>query len=364
MKRVGKALLITLMSIIGVLLATFVLFVVKSPGKLEPMTDASGKVIVGSLVEKNFIEIGGVRQGFFIRTENPANPVLLFLHGGPGSPSLPYSIPYESSERLEKYFTVCYWEQRGAGMSYSESTDPASMTVEQIVEDARQMTEYLQKRFKQEKIYLMGHSFGSYLGIKIIDQYPENYLAYIGIGQISNQLESEKLALNYMLQHAAEINDNKALEKLKQFDKQTANFPSDDWWVARSQLLNKYGVGTAHQNFSIGGLIKDVLFFKGYTFSEKINYIKGSFFSSNLFNNTINDNLFESSASLDVPVYITHGKYDYITSYVLAQEYLNKIEAPAKAFFTFENAAHMPFLEEPDKFIQTMREILQANLYP
>jgi Predicted hydrolases or acyltransferases (alpha/beta hydrolase superfamily) len=192
MKRVGKVLLITLISIIGILLIGLIVMFIKSPGKIDPLKDATGKEIVGSLVEKNFIEIGGIRQGFFIRSENPENPVLLFLHGGPGSPELPYSVAYESPERLEKYFTVCYWEQRGAGMSFSESVEQGTMTVAQMVEDARQMTNYLQNRFKQEKIYLMGHSWGSYLGIKIIEKYPENYLAFVGIGQISNQLESEK----------------------------------------------------------------------------------------------------------------------------------------------------------------------------
>ena len=357
MKKVGKILLITLISIIGLLLAVVILLVIKSPGKLEPLKDAGGNVIVGALAEKNFMEIGGVRQGFFIRTENPTNPVLLFIHGGPGSPSFPYSLPYETPERLEKYYTVCYWEHRGAGMSYSESIDPATMTIAQITEDARQMTAYLQNRFKQEKIYLTGHSFGSYLGIKVITKHPENYVAFIGIGQISNQSESEKLALDFMLQHATEINDEDALNKLKPFDKQTADFPSDDFLMLRSQLLNKYGYGMAHQNISMDGLIKDVLFFKGYTFSEKMNYIKGSLFSSKLFDNTMKDNLFDSSASFDIPIYFIQGKYDYVTSYILAQAYLNRIEAPAKAFFTFENSAHAPFLEEPDKFIQTMRKI-------
>jgi pimeloyl-ACP methyl ester carboxylesterase len=357
MKKVGRILLITLISVIGLLLAGIILLVIKSPGKLEPLKDSSGNVIVGALAEKNFIEIGGTRQGFFIRTENPTNPVLLFIHGGPGSPSFPYSLPYETPERLEKYFTVCYWEHRGAGMSYSASIDPATMTIAQITEDARQMTAYLQNRFKQEKIYLTGHSFGSYLGIKVITKYPENYLAFIGIGQISNQLESEKLALDFMLQHATEINDKDALTKLKPFDGQATDFPSDDFLMLRSQLLSKYGVGMAHQNFSMAGLIKDVLLFGGYTFPEKMGYIKGSLLSSKLFDNTMKDNLFESSTSIDIPVYFIQGKYDYITSYALAQEYLNKIEAPTKAFFTFENSAHAPFLEEPEKFIQTMRKI-------
>ena len=360
MKRIGKIVLITLIIIIGLLLAGLLLLVVKSPGKIDPLKDASGMAIVGSLVEKNFIEIGGIRQGFFIRAENPSNPVLLFVHGGPGSPSLPYSIPYESAERLEKYFTVCYWEQRGAGMSFSASTDPDSMTIEQIVEDARQMTEYLQNRFNQKKIYLMGHSFGSYLGIKIVEKYPENYAAYIGIGQISNQLESEKLAFDYLRQHATNAGDKDVLKKLKPFDNQSEDFPSVDFLMIRAQLLNRYGVGMAHQNISMATIIKHVLIFKGYTLSEKKRYTQGTLFSSKLFGNTLNDNLFESSATFKTPVYFIHGRYDYVTSYVLAHAYLHTIEAPAKGFYTFENAAHAPFIEEPERFVQVVHEILQT----
>jgi len=178
MKKIGRILLIVLLAIVGILLIGIIVLLKKSPGKLALLKDETGKVIENSLVEKTFIEIGGIQQGFFIRAENPENPVILFLHGGPGSPELPLIIPYESSERLEKYFTVCHWDQRGAGMSFNSSIDVATMTVEQMVEDTRQMTEYLQKRFNQEKIYLMGHSWGSYLGIKTIEKYPENYSIY------------------------------------------------------------------------------------------------------------------------------------------------------------------------------------------
>jgi len=361
MKKTAKALLITLISIIGILLSGLILLVVKSPGRLDPLKDANGKEIPGSLVEKNFIEIGGIRQGFFIRSENPDNPVLLFLHGGPGSPSLAYSIPYESSERLEKYFTVCYWEQRGACMSFSQSLDSTTMTAEQFVEDARQMTEYLQHRFNYQKIYLMGHSWGSYLGIKTIEKYPDNYWAYIGIGQISHQIESEKLAYDYLLKIAAENNDKKTLETLKQYDPNAPDFPTRDYLMTVRMIMNKYGIGMTHQNFSMSQMLKDVLLFNGYTLSEKINYAQGSLFSLRLFENAMHDNLFESSASFDVPVYMMQGKYDYVTSYTIAYDYFNRIEAPAKSFITFENAAHTPFLEEPAKFVQMVRTIFQTT---
>jgi len=342
-------------------LAGVIVLAVKSPGRLDGLRDANGKEIAGSLAEKNFIDIGGMRQGFFIRAENPENPVLLFLHGGPGSPELPYSVAYELPERLEKYFTVCYWEQRGAGMSYNNSIDVATMNVKQFVEDARQMTEYLQQRFKREKIYLMGHSWGSYLGIKVVEKYPENYMAFIGIGQISAQQESEKLAYDYLLNVTALSNDDKTFEKLKQFDKNAPDFPQQDYLMTCRGLLNEYGVGLTHQNISMLNLISNMLLFKGYTLSEKINYLNGSLFSLQLFDCAMNDNLFESSASFKAPIYFMQGRHDYATSYVLAQEYLNKIEAPQKSFFTFENSAHTPNLEEPEKFIQTVREILQMT---
>jgi len=360
MKKVFKILGITLLSIIGILLIGLIVLAVNSPGKLEPLKDSNGKEIVGSLVEKEFIEIGGIQQGFFIRTENTQNPVILFLHGGPGSPELPMLIPYEVSERLEKYFTVCYWEQRGAGISFSNSIDPATMTTTQIVEDTRQMTEYLQRRFNQEKIYLIGHSWGSYLGVKTIEKYPENYIAYIGIGQVSNQIESEKLAYDYMLQHATEINDESAVKDLQKFDKNATDFPNQNYMMTvRMSLMNKYGIGFAHEKtISMLEMTKIILSFKGYTLSEKAKYIKGMMFSqTTVWNDVVADNLFESSTIFQVPVYITQGKWDYQVSHALAKEWFDKIEAPKKEFFTFENSAHGTILEEPEKFVQIMREI-------
>jgi pimeloyl-ACP methyl ester carboxylesterase len=245
-------------------------------------------------------------------------------------------------------------------MSFRNSLDPATMTMEQMIEDTRQITEYLKQRFNQDKIYLMGHSWGSMLGIHTIKKHPDNYLAYIGIGQVTNQLESEKLAYDYMLQYAKEINDKPAVKKLEKFDKNASDFPNMEYMgAARSQLMNKYGIGIMHDNFSMAGLLKDVLFFKGYTFPEKIKFIQGMPFSLvHLWDYVISDNLFESSILFQVPVYITHGKYDYQVSHALAREYYDVIKAPRKSFFTFEESAHSPNGEEPEKFVQTVRQII------
>jgi pimeloyl-ACP methyl ester carboxylesterase len=239
------------------------------------------------------------------------------------------------------------------------------MTTAQMIEDTRQMTEYLKNRFNQEKIFLTGHSWGSYLGVKTIEKYPENYFAYVGIGQLSNQIESEKLAYDYMLQHATEINDKSAVKNLQKFDRNAPDFPTLDYiMTVRSSLMNEYRIGFAHEEIiSMFDMAKLIMSFKGYTLSEKVNYIRGMAFSqTRLWDYAVGDNLFESSTTFQIPVYITHGKWDYQVSHVLAKEWLEKIEAPQKEFFTFENSAHGTITEEPEKFVQIMREIALKNI--
>lgn len=364
-KKAFKILGITLLSIIGLLLTGVIIIFVNSPGKLEPLKDSEGHLIAGALAEKNFVEIGGIRQGYFIRSENPKNEVILFLHGGPGSPELPLTIPREISERLEKYFTVVYWEQRGAGMSFNNSIDPTTMTLGQMIEDAHQMTAFLKNRFEKEKIYLIGHSWGTYLGVKTIEKYPEDYHAYIAIAQITNQKKSERLAFDYLLKHASDIGDQSAVRDLQKIDRNAPDFPGIDYIMTiRSVLMNSYGVGITREKISTIDLIKDLLFFKGYTLTEKVNYLRGSLFSLEHLWNTVvmNDNLFESSTSFQVPVFLTHGKWDYQVSYTLARDWFEKIDAPDKAFFSFDNSAHSPNMELPEKFVQIVREIAMKNL--
>lgn len=357
-RKVLKTLKVVTVTLVVILCVCFLIFYIISPGKLEPLTDKEGRVIPNSISVRGETEIGSIPQVYFIRGEKPENPVMLFLHAGPGNPELPFIISRETEERLEKYFTVCYWEQRGAGASYNKAIDPATMSVERLVEDAHEMTLYLKKRFNQDKIYLIGHSWGTYLGIKTIEKYPEDYLAYFGIGQMSDQRESELLAYDYMLKHAQETGDKKSIMLLKKFDRNAPDFPGMDYEMVRAELMEKHGVGTMRNNSSINTLVKDVLLFKGYTVSEKLNYPKASWFSVNhLLPAILKDDLSGSSRSFQVPVYFLHGKYDYQVSYSLAQKYFELIEAPQKEFFTFENSAHSPNMEEPEKFVQIIRDI-------
>ncbi len=353
---------IILSVIAGIVVGLLVIFLY-NPGKLPSLKDEHGNIIQGSISEKVWLEVNGIKQGMFIRGENPQNPVVLYLHGGPGTPLLQFIDYLVKDHRLEEHFTVCYWDQRGAGMTYSKSTVPSTMTVGQMVEDTREVTEYLKSRFGQEKIYLMGHSWGSYLGVKAVEKYPENYLAYIGIGQVTNQTESERLAYVYMLDRAKRENDQEVIEKLSKHNPHADDFPQLDYLLkVRTGILNKYGIGHLHRGLTSYDIPKSLFVFKGYTIREKIKWFLGADFSMiHLFPIILKDNLIVSSAKFEVPFYIMQGAFDYQVSQVLAEKYLEVIEAPRKEFFSFSDSAHSPNMEEPEKFIEVFRKIAFQN---
>ena len=360
MKNIGKA--ITSIFINTLLNSCSVVSIItQSPGKLPPLLDKAGKNITNSISEKGRVGINGVSQGFFIRGENLENPIILYLHGG--VPELPFIRPRESQERLEKYFTVCYWEQRYAGMSYDKSINSVSFTLEQMIDDVYKMTKYLQHRFMKNKIYLVAHSWGTYLGVKSIEKYPDEYTAYIAISQITNQLESERQAYDYLLQYASAIGDTKSEKELKRFDCKAEDFPCYDYLTSiRSELLEKYGVGTLREKSSMSKLVSDVFKFKGYTISEKINFGCGSKFHTRyLFPYLFVDYLFTSSISFNLPVYFLHGKYDKTVSYTLAKKYFGVVNAPRKEFISFKNSAHSPNIDEAEEFSLIMQKILEQT---
>ena len=165
----------------------------------------------GGVPEKVFADINGVRQGMFIQGTDAAHPVLLFMHGG-----LPeYFLTERYPTGLENDFTVAWWEQRGAGLSYSRGIPPESMTMEQFIADTLSVTDYLRDRFGKEKIYLMAHSGGTFIGLQAAARSPERYGAYVGVAQMVHQLESERRAYEYMLGRFRQAGNDRMVHKLE-----------------------------------------------------------------------------------------------------------------------------------------------------
>ena len=310
-----------------------------------------------SLSEKSHVEINGVDQGMFIKSTSTQNPVLLFVHGGPGMPE--YWLTQRYPTGLEDHFTVVWWEQRGAGLSYDPDIPPHTMTADQFVADTLEVTRYLLERFGQEKIYLMGHSWGSYIGIQAAEKAPERYFAYIGVGQISYQMQSEQVAYEYALAYYENLGDQRMLRKLRAAPPGTTAPLPADYFALRDGYMHRAGIGTMHEMRSvISGIFLPSWMFREYTVMEKLNLWRGKIYSRRsefgLWDMMLATDLRKKITALELPVYFLHGRYDYTCAYPLAQGYLERLEAPLKGFYTFENSAHSPMFEEPERTVAIM----------
>ncbi len=357
-RKVLRIMLYLFISLLACIIILLFVLQVYSSGKAIPFKDNNGNLIQGSISEKIYVKINGMKQGMFIKGKDKSKPVLLFIHGGPGMPE--YAISRKYPIVLENYFTVCWWEQRGSGLSYNSEIKPEQLTFEQLISDIIEVTYYLRKRFGQDKIYLMAHSGGTFIGIQAAAKAPELYKAYIAIEQISNQLESEKLAYHYMVEQYTKLGDKKMLQKFDKYPISQINTPS--YYTMRDAPMHELGIGTTHKMKSVlSGIFLPVMFNREYTLIEKINIWRGKFFSTNkagLWNKLVVTDLTKKVNKLDIPVFFFHGIYDYTVSYPLAKDYFDKLQSPEKCFYTFEESAHSPLFEETEK----MQNILQGIL--
>jgi pimeloyl-ACP methyl ester carboxylesterase len=362
MKRKILKAIVYIISILALMIIVLTITLwVKSPGVTQTILDAEKKPVEGSISEIRKIMLGGLEQYIIIRGADKTKPVMLFLHGGPGSPEAAFIKHY--NPEIEHDYVMVYWEQRGAGKSYSKSIPTETMNLQQMIADTRELSEYLASRFDREKIFVMGHSWGSLLGMQTAYQYPDLFHAYFGIGLACHQFKGEQLSYRWALDQAVEQNDHKAIETLENlvFPDSTGNI--DQWLnylMKQRRYVNKYGGGTTREMPGMWPLVKIVMNSGIYTLGEKMNFMNSNMFSlENMWLDVINTNLFNEIDSMKVPVYIFHGTYDNTTPYPLAKDFYEQLKAPQKGFFSFENSAHSPIMEEPEKFNGILRELTE-----
>jgi pimeloyl-ACP methyl ester carboxylesterase len=235
------------------------------------------------------------------------------------------------------------------------------MNQEQMISDTLELTNYLRQRFGKDKIYLLAHSGGTFIAIQAAALAPELYYAYIGVAQMSNQLESERLAYEYMVEQFKKNGNSSMLRKLEAAPVTTAGGMPAGYRLVRDDAMHSLGIGTMRDMHSVvTGLFLPSFAFPEYTLMEKVNFWRGKAESgiSRLWDANITTDLNEKVPELVIPVYFFHGVYDYTCSYPLAKSYLENLKAPLKVFYTFENSAHSPMFEEPAK----MENILKADV--
>ncbi len=357
----GRVILIMISIPLGAMIILLGALFAFSPGRPKPFLDGNGKALPGSISEKIHVNINGVPQGMFIMGRDTGNPVLLFLHGGTAMPE--YFLTQNYPTGLEQYFTVCWWDRRGAGLSYQANIPQDTMTFEQSISDALEVTKYLSNRFHKDKIYLMAHCGGSLIGIQAAARAPELYSAYIGVAQMSYQLKSEVQSYEYMLRRYREIGNTKMVRQLEAAPV-TMSIPLPvSYMKVRDKAMHGLGVGTTRDMKSVvTGVFLASWLCREYTLGEKVAIWRGKFSADRiLWDKMMAMDLTKEVPKLDVPVYFLHGKYDHTASYSLARAYLDELQAPVKGFYSFENSAHSPIFEEPGKVKQIMQQDVLAG---
>ena len=299
------------------------------------------------------ITLGGVKQWIFIRGTDQNNPVLIFLHGGPGEPALGMSSSRNLDAELIKYFTVVHWDQRGAGKSYNGNIPIDSMTFDRWVQDCNELIDYTRDRFDTEKVFLVAHSGGTLLGIKTAHKYPEKIHAYVGVAQIINNYEQQRISYDFVVEEAERAGDVKTENAIRAIGPPPYDTPKKEHEKAR--YIVRYG-GFIRDNpiKQMGFIMLSYLTSPEYSLGEAFKTIngKGLDFTMNArYEEIKNTDLTEEIQSLKVPIYFFIGKHDMITPTVQVENYYDGLDAEnGKNLIIFENSAHLPIIEEKEKY--------------
>jgi pimeloyl-ACP methyl ester carboxylesterase len=302
------------------------------------------------------VRIGGIEQWVSIRGTDTRNPVLLYIHGGPGYVSMPMSWWF--ARGWEEYFTVAQWDQRGAGKTYllNDPTKIApTLTLARMEADAEEMAGWVRKRLGKKKIFVLGHSWGSYLGLELASRHPDWLHAYIGVGQLTNGPESERRGWAFALNAARRARNTKAVRELEAIALYFApGHPSSlkDIYTERRWLDFYGGVMAYRHGSSAESDLADLS--PDYTDAEIARIWQGNDFSERYLLAKVLALDLTGIRKLDCPLIIFAGRHDYNVNSQVAAEWFAKVQAPSKQFVWFENSAHLPMTEEPGKFLLSL----------
>jgi len=302
--------------------------------------------------ELRAVEIGGIRQWISVRGHDRRNPILLFIHGGPASTEMPVSWMYQSA--WEDYFTVVQWDQRGAGKTYV-ANDPAvvepTITAERMIADAEEMTAYLRTHYGKRRIFVLGHSWGSLMGLELARRHPDWLHAYVGMGQMIYGPDAERLGYEWALRRAHDDRNDRAVKELAAL----APYPRADGTVTIEQILKQRewvihygGLTWGRPDFDFA---QDAAKLSPDYTRKELNPEEGIGESLGKLLPAMMKYDVRGVRSMGCPVFIFAGAHDYETPSQLAIDWLAALDAPQKGLVRFERSAHMMEIEEPGKFL-------------
>ncbi|MBK8984736.1 MAG: alpha/beta hydrolase [Chloroflexi bacterium] len=333
------------------------------PARTPPVVDENGSPIPGSLAELAHIRLGGQEQAIMIHGRSADLPVLLYLSGGPGQSDLAYSRVLFAD--LAQDFIVVGWDQRGAGKSYAALDPTSDLTLDQAIADTIELTNYLRQRFDEEKIYLMGESWGATLGVLAVQQQPDLYHAWIASGQMVSQRETDRQLYRDILALAERTGDMALREQMLTFGEPPyADVPYPNAVVMGyyPRLETPYTPPRAYiERGTAVNLGPYGIFGSEYNFVEKVNVLRGLIdMFSIMYPQLQHIDFRQDVPRLDVPVYILDGAAELTARRELALEWYEMLDAPSKRLYTIENAGHSVAFEQ----FEALHEILTGTVLP
>jgi pimeloyl-ACP methyl ester carboxylesterase len=349
----------TLRKVVKVLLLFVVILLVVAVGAILAMrahqqhgaAQAMAIRTPNGIDEARYIRIGGIDQWIQIRGQDRNNPVLLCLNGGPGATWTPLTALFLS---WEKEFTVVQWDQRGAGKTL-ETTGASvtdTMSVDRMTEDGIEVSDFVRHRLNKDKIILLGHSWGSIVGIHMAKQRPDLFYAYVGTGQASDMQKSMQLGYSHILEKARAANDHRPVNELESIG--PPPYDSMAKIAVYFKWLEEYEVESDRSALaSVGRLTFGA---PNYSLWDIYNRYRGfaQVPSLRLYREMLTTDLAALGLDFKVPIFFFQGAEDEITVTALAQEYFEEIHAPHKEIALFEGVGHFAVWSVPDKFLQEL----------
>jgi pimeloyl-ACP methyl ester carboxylesterase len=286
------------------------------------------------------ILIGGIKQFISIKGADDTKPLLLFLCGGPGNSVMETADKFTG--KLQQHFVVVNWDQRETGKTLELNSSKVPLTVSLMENDTHELVEALLKQFGHQKLYIMAHSWGTVLGFYMADKYPERLYAYIAISPMIDQSRSERMGLAIMKKKGEQESNKKEVAELS-----TVQIPFANWeqlYYARKWLFAFSGQPVPDSDTAA---VKNYLAGWGATWLS-------------VWNEAVMQNHFKDLPVINCPVYFCAGRKDYQTNFSITEEYYNKLRAPKKELFWFENSGHLIPNSEPDK----LQDIIIEKILP
>ena len=314
------------------------------------------RIVTPNGVERSeAVRIGGIDQFVSIRGEDRRNPILLVLHGGPGFPTMP--MAWFATHGLEEYFTVVHWDQRGTGKTYLMN-DPKivapTMKPLRFVDDTEELVSWLRKEMGKEKVFVIGTSWGSYVGLEFARRRPEWLHAYIGMAQAANIPESERRGYAFALDAARKAGNKQAIAELESIAGYAA--PGKPIPIEQIRIERKwsdfFGGVMAYRTHQIDSIVVNLS--PDYSDEEARRAYEGNGFSQDFLFSPVLSVDFTDVRKLDCPLIILAGRHDRSVNSYVAHEWFEGVQAPSKRFVWFEHSAHEVMTEEPGKLLVTL----------